>query len=185
MRRAFTTALLTAAATLALSLGAAQAGGIGIGAFGGVSIPIVQDDNGSGPVFGIRVPVSLLPLLTVEPYFSSVSGGEAEQDIGGTTYTRDGIDITAFGANALFTFGGPLQFYPFVGIGSHSIKRDGSEDRTEFGFGGGLGLGFSPVPKVSAHLRAAANSVTVGDGSRTFVEVTGGVSYSFFSFPTP
>ncbi len=185
MKRAFATALFAAVFALALSTSVARAGSVGIGAFGGMSIPIVQDDNGSGPVFGIRVPVALIPLLTVEPYFGSTSGGEAEEDIGGTTYTREGFDITSFGANAMLTMGGPIQFYPFIGIGSHSLKRTGVEDRSEIGFGGGFGVGFSPVPKLWAHIRAEASSINVGSGSRTFVNATAGVSYSVFSFPAP
>ena len=39
----------------------ASAGGIGIGAFGGASVPLVQDDNGQGTMYGVRVPVSLVP----------------------------------------------------------------------------------------------------------------------------
>ena len=67
---------------LALVPVAAEAGGIGIGVFGGASIPIVQDDNGSGPIFGVRVPFKLIPLVTIEPYFGATKGGDGEPEIG-------------------------------------------------------------------------------------------------------
>ncbi|HZN80553.1 MAG TPA: hypothetical protein VFC01_12835, partial [Mycobacterium sp.] len=72
---------------------------IGAGAFGGASIPIVQDDNGTGPIYGIRVPVNLLQFLTAEPYFAHTGGGEAEETFGGIGYTRSGFEINSFGLN--------------------------------------------------------------------------------------
>ena len=43
----------------------------GVGVFGGLSIPVLNDLSGQGSQFGVRVPVSLVPMLTVEPFFSS------------------------------------------------------------------------------------------------------------------
>ena len=45
----------------------AQAVSVGAGVFAGPSIPVVQEDTGSGVQFGLRVPIHLVPLLTVEP----------------------------------------------------------------------------------------------------------------------
>ena len=52
---------------LALVLGAGAASAVsGVslsgGAFGGVSIPILQDDSKQGVIYGLRLPVSVLPL---------------------------------------------------------------------------------------------------------------------------
>jgi hypothetical protein len=175
--------VLFACLALTLAAGAAGAATIGVGAFGGVSVPIVQDDNGQGTVFGIRVPVSLLPLLTIEPYFLSGAGGDKEQDLGGgTVITRTGIDVTGFGANAMLTMGGPLSFYPFVGIGSHKLERTGlDETRTTFNFG--LGLGISPMPKLGVHLRGELNAAVQDEASRKWGTVTAGVTYNLVSFP--
>jgi len=166
--------------------GTAGAASIGIGAFGGTSIPIVQDDNGNGATFGVRVPVSVIPLLTVEPYFAKSSGGDKDQDVGGITYTRSGIDVTSFGANAMLTFGTGMQMYPFVGIGSAKTKRVGLDaTNTQYNFG--LGLGFSPpVIKLSIHLRGELASVLEpgnSESARKWANVTLGVSYGLIKFP--
>src|SRR5437667_8327103 len=79
---------------LALAPCVAHAVGVGVGVFGGVGVPVLQDDNGQGTVFGVRVPVNLVPLVTVEPYFSKGSGGDKDQDVGGLSLTRSGIDAT-------------------------------------------------------------------------------------------
>ena len=172
--------------TMLLAAGAADAASIGVGAFGGSSIPIVQDDNGQGTMFGIRVPVSVVPLITVEPYFAKTNGGDKDQTVNGITYTRHGIDVTAYGANALLTFGTGLQLYPFAGIGSAHAKRDGLDDTsTQYNFG--LGLGFTPpVIKLSVHLRGELDAVLEpgnNASSRKWANVTLGVSYGVIKFP--
>ena len=175
--------MLFAFLSLTLVSGVAGAADVGIGAYGGVGVPIVQDDNGRGNVFGVRVPVSLLPLLTVEPYYASNKGGDKDQVIGGTTITRSGIDVTGFGANALLTFGGTLKFYPFAGIGSHKLKRTGTEEtRTTFNFGLGLGI-CPPVAKLTIHLRGELNAAVKDEASRKWGTITAGVSYNLVKFP--
>jgi hypothetical protein len=76
----FLAALLAAAPAHAVSLGASV--------FGGASIPIVQDDTGSGSQFGIRIPISVVPLFSVEPYF-------AHSGLGDHPRTRRGLRILA------------------------------------------------------------------------------------------
>jgi opacity protein-like surface antigen len=175
---------LLAVFALLLSTGAALAGTVGAGAYGGVNIPIVQDDNGQGSIFGVRVPVKLVSLLTVEPYFGSSQGGKAEATIGGINYTRDGFDATSFGANALLTFGGRFQFYPFAGIGTSTLKRDGSDDLKMTGFNFGLGLGFSPMQKLTVHVRGEGQDLSKDEKGRVFANVTVGASYELFPFGT-
>jgi len=38
---------------------------IGAGAFGGYAVPVIQDDAGSGVMFGIRVPVTVSSMFTI------------------------------------------------------------------------------------------------------------------------
>ena len=77
MRRVF-------AAVLGLALVAtrAQAADIGIGPYGGISIPVLNDLSKQGSTFGIRVPVNLVPLLTVELFYASSSLGDIEENFG-------------------------------------------------------------------------------------------------------
>jgi opacity protein-like surface antigen len=181
MRRAMILLLFS----LALLPCAAGATSVGVGAFGGMSIPIIQDDNGQGTLFGVRVPVSLLSLVTVEPYFAKTSGGDKDQDIEGTTITRSGIDVSGFGANVLLTFGGKIQLYPYAGIGSYALSRPGSEDQTNTAYTFGLGLGISPMPKLSIHVRGELAAAVDGETSRKWANATVGVSYNIFSTPIP
>jgi hypothetical protein len=169
-----------------LAAGAAHATSIGAGAFGGVSIPIANDLATQGTQFGARVPVGVLPFLTLEPYFASSGLGDVEEDFGtGTSYTRDGGDITAFGVNARL-FGasaGMVRFYPYVGLGSHTLAREGSDDVTEIGYQGGIGVGVSPMPKFWIDLRGEFNAIVTGDTSQKFGNVTLGVTYDLISLP--
>jgi len=176
--------LLLALLALAMTAGTAAAADIGIGAFGGVSIPVLNDLSKQGSQFGVRVPVNLIPLLTVEPFFSTSSLGDAEETFGAISYTRDGGKVTGFGANALFTFGSPVfRLFPIVGIGSYKIERDGAEDITDVGYNFGLGLGFSPIPKLAVNVRGELNMVVTDETSQKAANVTAGVSYSLFSIP--
>jgi hypothetical protein len=175
---------ILAVALVALALGSApaRAAGIEVGAFGGLSFPVVQDDVKQGAMFGVRVPVKLVPLFTVEPFFASSALGEAEETIGDLTYTREGFDATAFGVNAMLTLGGPVSFYPFASVGQTSLKRAGFDDSFTT-FGGGLGVGISPAPKFSIHVRGELQAVVDGEASRKFGNATVGVHYALFSMP--
>jgi opacity protein-like surface antigen len=174
--------ILAASLAVALAGSSAQAGSIGVGAFGGLSIPIVQSDVAQGTMFGVRVPVKLVPLIAVEPYYASSKLGDAEEDILGVTYTREGFDATAFGVNAMLTMGGPLQFYPFAGIGQTKLERTGSDlSLTTYNFG--MGLGISPAPKISVHIRGELAAAVDGEASRKFANASIGLSYALFSAP--
>ncbi len=175
---------------LGLALGAGSAAAlapqVGAGAFAGASIPVVQEDNGPGPIFVIRVPVNLLPFLTVEPYFARTGGGEVEETFGGLTYTRSGFDINAYGLNVALGNVGltpGFSFYPYAGVGSHALTRDGSDDVDEFGFQFGLGFGISPMPALSLSARGELNVVPTDQTSRKFANVTVGLTYKILGLP--
>jgi hypothetical protein len=177
--------VVVTAMALAVLAPAAHAADIGIGAFGGISIPIVNDLSEQGPQFGVRVPVNLVPLLTVEPYFNSSSLGDVDEDFDTpNTYTRDGGEVTGFGANVLLTMGGPgFKFFPFAGLGSHKIKRDGADDITDMAYNFGLGIGISPIPKLTLTLRGEFNMIATDETSVKFANVNAGLSYSLISLP--
>lgn len=169
-------------ALLASTAGLASAAGVGVGAFAGVSIPVLQDDVGQGTLFGLRAPVKLVPLVTVEPYFASSSLGDKDETIAGLSYTREGFDETAFGLNAMLTVGGPVQFYPLVGIGQTKLERTGT-DLSLTTYNLGLGLGLAPMPKLTVHVRGELQMAVDGETSRKFGNVTVGASYALFSMP--
>jgi hypothetical protein len=178
MRRKLFIALLVCA----LAPAAAHAATVGVEAFGGLSIPILQDDNGQGSTFGARVPVALNGKLTIEPFFSSSSGGDKDVDINSITYTRSGIDVTSFGASLLVTFGG---FYPYAGIGSYALERS-AMDYTKVGYSFGLGYHIPiGVQKLAVDLRGGVVMVvedTSSSTARKWGDITVGLSYNLFQF---
>ena len=178
MKRTFTLAVLA----LALIAGSAQAQSVGIGVqpYGGLSFPIIQDDTGSGAVYGLRVPVKVIPMLTFEPYYLTSDLGEGELEIGGITYERQGFNHTGFGLNAMLgSVGGTgVHFYPFVGIGKHKLERDDYPEIKETAYNFGLGLGIGATPKISVEVRGELNMVVTDDTSRKFANATVGLNYS-------
>lgn len=173
---------LFALVALALAANTAHAGSIGVGLFGGVSVPVVQEDQDQGSLFGVRVPVKLVPLLSVEPFYSKGALGDKTVTIGPLSQTREGFDVTTYGLNAMLTLGGPVSIYPYAGIGSAKFERTGQEE-TWTSYHLGLGASLSPIPKVSVDLRGELQAAVDGDVSRKMVNVTLGASYSLFSMP--
>jgi hypothetical protein len=104
-------------AVLAVALSAATAGAVGIGIepFAGLSYPVLQDDRTQGSIWGFRVPVSVVPLLTVEPYYSSASYGDKTITTIAGSSTRDGGKVSAWGVNLLLSAGGPSSSFPTSG----------------------------------------------------------------------
>lgn len=167
---------------LAVALIPATAGAVGIqaGVYIGTSTPILNDGAKSGVQYGVRAPVSLAPMLIVEPFYAQSALGDVEETFGGQTYTRSGPDVKTFGANAIFHFGEGLKFYPLVGIGSTTIEQTGTEDITDTSLNFGLGLGIPVMARFLIDVRAELSSVITGDTSRKFGNFTAGVSYALF-----
>ncbi len=183
MKRYFGLALIALA--LAVAAPRAQAVSVGAEAFGGMSIPILQDDSDQGSVFGVRVPVAVLPMLTAEPWIAKSALGNKSVTIANIGYERDGGDLTAFGLNArLGGVTGPgVSFFPYAGIGSFKLTRSGSEDISKVGYDVGLGLTLTPAPKFGIGLRGQFDMIPTGDTSRKYGEVQLGLSYSFLTLP--
>lgn len=169
-----------ALAALALSTSVAHAGNIAVGVFGGSGIPIAQDDQDKGTLFGVRAQTKLVPLFALEPFYSSTALGDKTVDLGGFSATREGSKVTSYGLNAMLTMGGPIRFYPYAGIGQAKFTRSG-QDESFTSYHLGLGFGLSPMPKFSFDLRGEVQSAVDGAISRKIANVTLGASYSLFS----
>lgn len=167
---------------LALSASVARAGGIGIGAFAGMSYPVLQEDTGNGTLYGVRAPVTLVPLVTVEPFWASSRLSDKVTTIANASYTREGFDESAYGVNLQLTMGGPLSFYPYAGVGRTKLERSGY-GQSFTTYDAGLGLRVSPVPKLALDLRAEMQAVVDGEVTRKFANATAGVSYRLFGLP--
>ena len=137
--------------------------------------------HGQGTLFGLRPPVTVIPLVTVEPYSPRPRAGTRTRTSPAPRSPRSGMDHRLRRQRAAALGGNPV--YPFAGIGSYKLTRAASDDLTKIGYNFGLGLGFSAIPKLSIDVRGELN-MTVGETSRKCANVTAGVSYNFFS-PRP
>ena len=177
MKKRFVAALLA----LALIPCAARAGsiGVGVGAFGGVNIPVLMDNATTGPVFGIRVPVRLIPMLTVEPFWATSALGDATQDFGALgSETRDGGTYSTFGVNAALTAGGlGFKMFPYAGIGSGKYEQTGVNTLTDTAVDFGLGFNFGLLPNIALDLRGEFDALLTGDTTRKFASVNAGLTY--------
>jgi Outer membrane protein beta-barrel domain len=172
---------------LAIMLVARTAGAVSVGAevFGGLSLPVLQPTSDQGSQFGVRLPVRLIPMLGVEPFFVRSKPGDKTETLGGISYVRDGGQITGYGVNLrLGGVGVPgIGFFPYAGVGSYKLERTGSADETDVGYDLGLGLQLSPAPKFAISLRGEVDALVTGSTSRKFANITVGASYNFLSLP--
>ena len=155
---------------------------VSVGAFGGLNIPIVQDDAGSGTDFGVKAKFSPLPMIAGAAFFEARSNGDASFTLGNTEYTTPGGSITSFGVEALIgnTGGGPgPHFYFFAGLSSYKWTRDNwDEDVTGVGYHFGPGLEIVLPVKIGVELRGKFEVVpTDGNGSRKSAMVLVGANY--------
>ena len=162
---------------------AVSAAKFSLGAFGGVNIPILQEDVSNGTVFGVKGRVMVMPFLGLEPNFVMSKYGDKDFDVLDQTMTRKGGDINSFGLDAVLgTFGGfsKARFYGLVGLNSNSMKRDGIPNQTRLGISIGTGMEFMAMDVLSIEVRARVHSISLeGGGGRDNVELTGGLNYYF------
>jgi hypothetical protein len=154
---------------------------ISIGAFGGVNIPIVQEDTKSGSDFGIKAKFSPIPMIAGAAFFEARTFGDASFTLGATEYTTPGGNVTSFGVEALIgsTGGGPgPHLYWAVGISSYKWTRDNWEDVSKVGYHFGPGLEVIIPAKIGFEIRGKFELVpTEGDGSRKNAILLVGANY--------
>jgi len=175
--------MIAAAAVLILGTATgARATGWGVGAFGGVTIPIAQEDAARGILYGAQLRLSLGGLLGIEPNFTYFKNGDWEiDDAPGETF--EGSKLTALGVNLILGGAGPVtgfRFFPFAGAKYYNEKndfRDFSDSR--LGWSAGLGLEIG-AGSLGIEARAAGEVLPMdGGGSRKWVHLRGGVNYYF------
>ena len=172
MKRSLAVLLLA----LCAGTGMAHAGeiSIGAGAFGGYAVPLLQDDAGSGFIYGLRVPVQVSTLLTIEPYYATSQLDDVTEELGGVEYTRSGFEMKAIGGNVIFF---NSTFYPYVGIAAYDLSRPGSEDISEVGYSFGLGLALPVAEKFRLDIRGELDMIVTDESSRKFGTATAGLTY--------
>jgi hypothetical protein len=180
-------ALVLVVCLVAASAVSAQGIKFGVGAFGGMHIPVVQDGEKAGSIFGFKARWALGTFLTVEPTISFSKYGADEVE--GFDYDIDGSTITAYGVDVtLGNTPGQLGIMPYfvLGAGFYKQKNDALEAfdnvATKVGWSGGLGLGFGFSPKFALDVRGKVHVASaVEGGSFKSASITGGLNYNFGS----
>jgi hypothetical protein len=125
--------------------------------------------------------------LHFEPYFSLAEGGRHEESFGSTTYDRIGFEVLSYGAIATWGSmglgGGGFPVYPFVGLGSYRLAREGTAPRTELGYSTGFGYAHALPVGFAVHARGEVVVVPTDETSRRFVNLTLGVQFRFHPVP--
>jgi len=152
------------------------------GAFGGINIPVVQDDQSRGTVFGLMARFNAFGIFSVEPNISFGKWGKPEP-IDGFELGIDGSKITSYGIDVLLGgLPGTIGVKPYFlgGFGHYSIKNDDTGyDEGNLGYSIGLGIGIGLIPKIDIDVRAKGILVPVGDSSKKAFTITAGLLYNF------
>jgi hypothetical protein len=171
--------VLSLALAIVLPAAVASAADFGVQGFGGVAIPIKQDDNSAtSTTFGARFPISGSSAFSLEPYIYGIQDKEFDETFGALPpVTRSGISVTTVGINVALAHlvGSGFKFYPFAGVNSNTMRRDGQED-TKIGWNGGLGIGIHGS-SVMFDLRGDFNMAKLDDTSRKWVSATAGLGF--------
>ncbi len=160
---------------------AAHATGWGVGGFGGVSIPIAQDDAEQGMVIGGHVKFSVGGLLGIEPNFTYFKNGDWDIDeVPDETF--EGSTFNSFGVNLILGGAGPVtgfRFFPFVGVKYYNEDSELRDADSQIGWNGGLGLEIG-IRNIGVEARGSFELMPLdGGGSRKWGQVTGGLNIYF------
>ena len=152
------------------------------GAFGGLNMPVVQDDQKTGSVFGLRARLRLLPILTAETNVTFGKWGSPDP-VDGVDMGIDGSKINSYGIDAIFgSLHGIKGFKPFgfVGAGIYNVKNDDTDyDESKLGFSGGLGFGVGLSPTLDIDVAGRLVVATQESGSKKAFFFTAGMNFYF------
>lgn len=164
-------------------LTSATAVSLGVGVSGGMTFPILLDDQGTGSNLTVRAILRPIGFVGIEGSLSKAKFGDPDIDMQGVTDNLEGSDLTAYGLNAVFGGSGGLFNMFFIGgIGFFDMHRDQTEafddDGAQFGWVGGLGMGFGLASRLTLDVRAQLNIVPVHDrSSRKFAFLLAGLNF--------
>jgi hypothetical protein len=123
---------------------------LGVEAFGGWDMPVIQEDIASGPLFGLSVRGHLLAFLHGQLLFSSTSQGDEDKSVtpfgeASFTETLTGGTLTSIGARVLFAGKNPAPIWPygFIGISTNNFAPGERDKETLLGTSWGGGVAFS------------------------------------------
>jgi hypothetical protein len=133
---------------------------IGIGAYGGMGIPVgsgndLYKDSKSSPNLGWRFPMAFSSAFSLEPFMDRIDGKPDEAYRG----TIDGMDVMSYGVNLglgrLVRNHGGLHLTPFGGIMMAKARREGGPGDDKLSWQGGLQIGLHGSETTHWDLRAS------------------------------
>jgi hypothetical protein len=174
--------LVVTALLMAATAQTAGATGWGIGAFGGISIPVAQDDAEQGTVFGAQLRLSVGGLIGIEPNITYFRNGDWELE-GEDDQTFDGSKFYSIGVNVVLgSVGPPTGMRVFFLAGGKYFNedndfRDFSASKLGWNAGAGVEVGLGSI---GVEARAEGNLMPLDDGgSRKWVHLRAGLNYYF------
>jgi hypothetical protein len=171
--------LLFAAAPAAI---AASPHGICGGVYGVYGIPVIQEDVGAGPLYGLKARAILAGPLAAELSYTRFQEGDVTFSVLERDQTIPGGTQTVIGLNAVL--GGPSEagFGISVtgGVGSYTLTKEHRADLTRTGFNGGLGMELRSSGPIGIDISARLHVIPLKDGgSRKFAALQAGINYYF------
>lgn len=159
----------------------AQSIKVGIGFSAGMDVPIGQEDQKSGSIFGFKARLKLLPAIAVEPnlYFTKYGQptpeGIPDYDLPGSKITAYGVDVTLGSRIG----GAGVKPYGVLGAGRYSVKRDEADQEiSKVGWSAGLGVEIGVTSAVGLDVRGKLVVIPWDGGdSKKSAVLTGGITY--------
>lgn len=157
---------------------------LGIGAFGGLNMPIAQDDQSSGMTYGIAGRFRVLPFLTAEPNLTFTKWGRPDPISGvempdGSDFNSIGLDVLLGGAPGIAS----IQPYFVVGVASYKVENEETlYDESGLGYSGGLGVGVGLMRSLELDVRGKLHVAPQEEGSKKALTLTAGLLYKLAAF---
>jgi hypothetical protein len=159
----------------------AMARPIGMGAFAGLNIPVVQEDAGNGPLLGTRLRIAITSFLALEPTLAFFQQGDVTTKVGNHDFELDGGRSTALGVNVIVGSVGPpagVRIYGILGLASHAMKQEGTEDESRLAMSLGPGLELGVADKLALDVEVRLHMISLeGGGARKNLGLSGGLIY--------
>lgn len=154
----------------------------GVGGYGGVSIPVLQDDQGNGSSLGFKIRYRLASVLVVEPNLNFDTWGSPDP-VEGIDLGIDGSKVTSYGVDlVLGNAPGSMGISPYFvgGVASYKIENDDTNyDESNVGWSAGLGLGIGLTPKFGLDFRGKFLVAPQDQGSKKGLSIVGGLNVNF------
>jgi hypothetical protein len=155
---------------------------VGAGVYGVYGLPVVQDNVGAGPLYGVKARADLAGPLGAEVSYTSFPANDVTVKTQLGDETTKGFSQTVIAGDLILkTSGGPgFGFYLLGGIGSYKLKKDFVDDISRIGYNGGLGVEFRSEMGIAVDICGRLHAMPYENGgTHKFAALQAGVNYYF------